>query len=124
MVAAELWVPLNPCASLKQTVKTCHPGMPVSSSQPLEVVLEGQDGEEVGMHRITDQLPIYVWDRVDATARYVRFRLPGASRQLHATEVKVWVADAAMQLCTERSCSGGKCTCVGDGCPGQICRWG
>mmetsp|Transcript_35000 Transcript_35000/g.99196 ORF Transcript_35000/g.99196 Transcript_35000/m.99196 type:complete len:599 (-) Transcript_35000:199-1995(-) len=122
VVAAELWVPLNPCASLKQMLKKCPQGMPVSSSQPLEVILEGQNSEHLATHTITEQVPVFAWDRVHIAARYVKFHLPGPLRQLHATEVKVWVADPDMQLCTERSCSGGKCICVGEGCPRQLCR--
>eukprot|EP00951_Prasinocladus_malaysianus_P015474 scaffold118626_cov36-Prasinocladus_malaysianus.AAC.1 len=108
VVAVELWVPRNPCESLKSDSKGCHPGMPVSASKPLVITLSVQaNGQPTHQFTLTEPMSILSWERVYKPARFVTFSLPGTNRQLFATEVKVWVEDPQMALCSERSCRGG-----------------
>uniref|UniRef100_A0A061RIC3 Alpha-( )-fucosyltransferase n=1 Tax=Tetraselmis sp. GSL018 TaxID=582737 RepID=A0A061RIC3_9CHLO len=98
--------------------------MRISQSQPLQIVLQDAAHRAVQSRTIGAEMPVYVWDRVHAPARFVRFSLPGPSRRLQVMEVKVWVEDRDGALCTESSCRGGTCACDGPGCTRRACRCG
>eukprot|EP00873_Tetraselmis_striata_P000221 jgi/Tetstr1/420485/TSEL_011598.t1 len=85
------------------------------------VSLEVSDGRLVAQHSLEARMSVYGGKRLYAGARYVCWALPRPGRELHATEVKVWVADPVGALCTECNCRGDS-TCEGMGCPAQVCR--
>ena len=129
IAAVEVWLPKRRCDNLKFGDAKCEEIF-VGSSKPLVVELmspgdnAGARGERnvVSSRKYTSPRSVFFWDHVSETARYVRVSLPGNARRLAVTEVKVFVRDTAMSLCSPSTCAGGTCTCHGSGCSGQRCR--
>ena len=126
IAAVEVWLPKRRCDNLKFGDVKCEEIL-ISPNKPLVVELlapalaRGEARSTVASREYTSPRTVFFWDHANEKARYVRVSLPGAGRRLSVTEVKVFVNDEALALCSQSTCAGGTCTCEGPECARQRC---